>query len=67
MDSSTIGIAAAFGILGLFLLICLLQICIKKIKCCKRKKPSVKDKILKKVGIKKSSPPFSISRIVDKK
>ncbi|KTG34111.1 hypothetical protein cypCar_00020807 [Cyprinus carpio] len=70
MDSSTsvsIGIAVAFGILGLFVLICLVQLCIKKIKCCDCKKPSVKDKILKKVGITKSSPPFSISRLVDKK
>ncbi|KAK7156166.1 hypothetical protein R3I94_006294 [Phoxinus phoxinus] len=67
MESSTsIGIAVAFGILGLFLLICLMQICCKKIKCCKCKNHSVKDKILKKVGMK-NLPPFSISRIVDKK
>ncbi|KAL7825086.1 hypothetical protein AOLI_G00322930 [Acnodon oligacanthus] len=69
-QSVAIGIAIAFCILGVFLLVCVLQICWKKLESrCKKKRkgPSAKDKILKKLGVKKSSPPFSISGIIDKK
>ncbi|KAL7849555.1 hypothetical protein SRHO_G00211780 [Serrasalmus rhombeus] len=67
-QSVAVGIAIAFCILGVFVLVCVLQICWKKLKRrCKKKRPSAKDKILKKLGTKKTSPPFSISGIIDKK
>ncbi|KAI1893262.1 hypothetical protein AGOR_G00121900 [Albula goreensis] len=61
-----IGVAVGLGVIVLILIFCLLKrVC--KCKCCKRKKPTLKEKVLNKVGLQKSSKPFSISGMLDKK
>ncbi|KAG5269663.1 hypothetical protein AALO_G00204540 [Alosa alosa] len=69
--SVSIGITVGFAVLGGLLLACLIKHLWGKIKCpkCKRKKPSMKDKVLEKVGVqsKSKSKTFSISNIVEKK
>ncbi|KAL0972883.1 hypothetical protein UPYG_G00196030 [Umbra pygmaea] len=61
-SSVAIGIAVGFTFLALLILIGIVQFCCKKpCKKCKKKWPSMKDKVLTKVQPKKTSPPFSIS------
>ncbi|KAJ8403720.1 hypothetical protein AAFF_G00345880 [Aldrovandia affinis] len=63
-----IGVAVGLGILLLIVLFCLLRrACKCKCKCCKRKKPTLTQRVLKKVGLQKSPQPFSISGMLDKK
>ncbi|XP_011480863.1 uncharacterized protein LOC105355426 isoform X2 [Oryzias latipes] len=70
VNSTAVGIAVGFGILIILFTIGIVQFCCKykckKLKkCCKKKKKKqkmeFKDKILTTVGMKKSTPPFSIS------
>ncbi|KAL7401036.1 hypothetical protein ABVT39_021845 [Epinephelus coioides] len=71
VNSAAVGVAVGFGILAILFTIAIVQFCCKyKCKnckncknCCKKKKPSLKDQVLTKVGLKKSPPPFSISSI----
>ncbi|KAG7470812.1 hypothetical protein MATL_G00117910 [Megalops atlanticus] len=61
-----IGVAVGLGVIIIILIACLLRR-LFKCKCCKRKKPSMTEKVLKKVGLQKPSRPFSVSGILDKK
>ncbi|KAG7238733.1 hypothetical protein INR49_031249 [Caranx melampygus] len=68
VNPTAVGVAVGFGILIILFTIAIVQFCCKyKCKKCKKffkkKEPSVKDKVLTKVGLKKS-PPFSISSVV---
>ncbi|KAK9520867.1 hypothetical protein VZT92_020726 [Zoarces viviparus] len=66
VNSTSVGIAVGFGILVILFTIAFVQFCYKHKckKCCKKKEPSLKDKVLNKVGLKKSPPPFSISNVL---
>ncbi|KAM8768908.1 uncharacterized protein AB9X84_025272 isoform 2-T2 [Acanthopagrus schlegelii] len=69
VNSTAVGIAVGFGILAILFTIAIVQFCCKYKckkckKCCKKKEPSLKDKVLKKVGLNKSPPPFSVSGII---
>ncbi|CAL8375287.1 unnamed protein product [Gadus morhua 'NCC'] len=64
-SSAAVGIAVGFGILAILFTIGILQFCCKYkckdcTKCCKKKKPSLKDKVVTKLGLKKTST-FSVS------
>ncbi|CAB1426206.1 unnamed protein product [Pleuronectes platessa] len=66
VNPESVGIAVGFGILIILFTIGILQFCTKYRcqnckKCCKKKEPSLKEKVLAKVGMKKSAAPFSIS------
>eukprot|EP00064_Thunnus_orientalis_P004322 superscaffoldBa00000391_g4333 len=63
VNSTAVGVAVGFGILAILFTIGIVQFCCKYKckKCCKKKEPSLKEKVLTKVGLKKSPPPFSIS------
>ncbi|KAL6116117.1 uncharacterized protein ACO6RY_00806 [Pungitius sinensis] len=65
VNSTAVGVAVGFGVLAILVSIGIFQFCCKY-KCkklCKKKEPSLKDKVLNKVGKKKSPPPFSFSSI----
>ncbi|TNN01827.1 hypothetical protein fugu_011209 [Takifugu bimaculatus] len=72
VNSTAVGVAVGFGILGILFAIAIIQFCCKYKckkckkckKCCKKKKPSLKDKVLSKVGAHKSPPPFSVSGVI---
>ncbi|CAI5693697.1 uncharacterized protein mre11 [Oreochromis niloticus] len=69
VNSTAVGVLVGFGILFILFTIGIVQFCCKYKckkckKCCKKKEPSVKDKVLTKVGLKKAPPPFSISRSI---
>ncbi|KAK5868647.1 hypothetical protein PBY51_009643 [Eleginops maclovinus] len=69
VNSTAVGIAVGFAILFVLFTIAIVKFCCKYKctnckKCCKKKEPSLKDKVLKKVGLKKSPPPFSISNVI---
>lgn len=69
VNEAAVGVAVGFGILAILFTIGIVQFCCKYKcnkckKCCKKKEPSLKDKMLIKVGLKKSPPPFSISSTI---
>ncbi|KAK7882580.1 hypothetical protein WMY93_028754 [Mugilogobius chulae] len=73
VNSTAVGVAVGFGILFILFTIAIVQFCCKykckdckkKFKnCCKKKKPPLRDRVLTKVGLKKSPTPFSISSYV---
>ncbi|KAG7479270.1 hypothetical protein JOB18_022090 [Solea senegalensis] len=66
VNSTAVGIIVGFTILAVLFTVGILQFCCKYRcqrckKCCKKKEPSLKDKVLTTVGLKKSSSPFTIS------
>ncbi|KAK2847233.1 hypothetical protein Q5P01_010232 [Channa striata] len=68
VNSTAVGIIVGFGILAILFIIGIIQFCCKYKckkckKCCKKKEPSLKQKVLSKVSMKKSPPPFSFSSI----
>ncbi|KAF3692776.1 hypothetical protein EXN66_Car008452 [Channa argus] len=69
LNSTAVGIIVGFGILLILFTIGVIQFCCQYKckrckKCCKKKEPSLKQRVLSKVSMKKSPPPFSISTIM---
>ncbi|CAL1570484.1 unnamed protein product [Knipowitschia caucasica] len=68
-NSTAVGVVVGFGILIVLFAIAFAQFCCKhKFKncknCCKKKKPPLKERVLTKVGLQKSPPPFSITNYI---